>query len=373
MRLALKLARRGQGRTKANPLVGAVIVDNGHILATGWHRAWGKAHAEIDALNAARKAGHHDLSLATLYVNLEPCCHQGKTPPCTEAIIRAGIGTVVCGMEDPNPLVRGKGMSELRAAGMHIRSGICETECRELNHPFIRYMETGLPSITLKTASSLDGKIATVTGASRWISCEHSRAEVHRLRSRSDAVLTGLGTIRADNPLLTARVSGQSCSPQPVRVIIDSRLQIPPESAILATALQFKTIIAVRRDLVEHADADFLNRMRMATEAGAEVLPVNQKDGHIDLVCLARLLADRGFLSILLEAGNTLGNAALHAGIVDRVRMYIAPIIIGSNEAPSVCGDKGAITIQSAWRLHRTRYRRCGTDIVVEGTLCSPE
>ena len=370
---ALDLARRGAGRVHPNPMVGAVLVRGDAVIGRGWHAKCGGPHAEVNAIRDARDAGHEDLSDATLYVTLEPCCHTGRTPPCTELIIKAGIRTVVCAMRDPNPLVGGKGIARLRAEGITVIDGVLESEGRALNRAFIKYITTKKPFILLKSAMSLDGKIATATGESQWISCADSREDVHRLRSEFTAVMTGIGTVLADDPLLTAR-TGDAETAQPIRVIADSRLRIPLDSKIAKSAREFRTIVAVCAEtLAQDHSEEIASKAADLKATGIEILPIREQSGHLDLADLAVQLGNLEIDSVLLEAGGTLAEGALKAGIVDRVRFYVAPMIIGGERAKSAIAGAGVATLPEAWRIRDLTVERSGVDLVVEGDICSPE
>jgi diaminohydroxyphosphoribosylaminopyrimidine deaminase/5-amino-6-(5-phosphoribosylamino)uracil reductase len=373
MREALDLARRGAGKVHPNPLVGAVLVRGDAVIGRGWHAKCGGPHAEVNAIRDARDAGHEDLSDATLYVTLEPCCHTGRTPPCTELIIKTGIRTVVCAMLDPNPLVGGKGIARLRAEGLTVIDGILESESRALNRAFIKYITTKKPFILLKSAMSLDGKIATSTGESQWISCPDSRADVHRLRSEFTAVMTGIGTVLADDPLLTAR-TGEAETAQPIRVIADSRLRIPLDSRIAKSAREARTIVAVCAEtLAQDHSGEIASKAAALKEAGIEILPIREQDGRLDLADLTAQLGKMEIDSILLEAGGTLAEGALKAGIVDRARFYVAPMLIGGERAKSAIAGKGVAALPEAWSLRALTVERSGVDLVVEGDICLPE
>lgn len=373
MREALELARRGAGRVHPNPMVGAVLVRGDAVIGRGWHAKCGGPHAEVHAIRDAREAGHEDLSDATLYVTLEPCCHTGRTPPCTELIVKTGIRTVVCAMLDPNPLVGGKGIARLRAEGITVIDGILEGESRALNRAFIKYITTKRPFILLKSAMSLDGKIATATGESQWISCADSRAEVHRLRSEFTAVMTGIGTVLADDPLLTVR-TGNAETAQPIRVIADSRLRIPLDSKIAKSAREVRTIVACCAEtLAQDHSGEIASKAADLKAAGIELLPIREQGGHLDLADLAVQLGKLEIDSVLLEAGGTLAEGALKAGIVDRVRFYVAPLIIGGERAKSAIAGAGITTLAEAWRVDGLTIGRSGADLVVEGDICSPE
>ncbi len=368
MRRAIELARTAAGKTRPNPLVGAIIERDGLILGAGYHERAGGGHAEARAVADARKNGHADLSGATAYVTLEPCCHVGRTGPCADLLISAGISRVVCGMTDPDPRVSGGGIARLRAAGIDVTNGVCEAECRALNGPFVKRVTEGLPYVTLKYAMSLDGKTATATGESRWISSEESRGETHRLRSESAAIVCGIGTVLADDPLLNARVTSDAHAPQPVRVVVDSTLKIPPDARVVSTARSQSTIIACALRDGEEATRE---KARALEEAGAEVLRLPGPDGRVDLVALFGELARRGLDSVLLEGGGTLSFSAIESGLVDRVIAYIAPTLIGGATAPSPVAGTGFPELRGAATLRDATVSRSGPDVRVEGYVCS--
>lgn len=359
MRMALRLAARASGQTSPNPMVGAVVVRGNEIVGQGYHHRAGEPHAEVLAL---RQAGGKARG-ATLYVNLEPCGHFGRTPPCTQAILQAGIKRVVAGMKDPNPLVSGKGIRRLRQAGVRVETGVLEKECRELNAPFCKTITTGKPFVTLKAAASLDGKIATRTGDSRWVTSEASRLYVHRLRQSVDAVMVGIGTVRKDNPLLTVRLPGHKKSRQPLRIIVDSRLRIPLSSNIVQTANQHPTVIATT------SSASRL-QIEQLKRAGAEVMVVpKDRAGRVHLAVLMKKLGERCILSVLLEGGSSLNAGALKAGIVDRLLIFIAPKIIGGEKAPGIIGGEGIARLKDALPVEAMKIRRMGPDILLEGEI----
>jgi len=359
MRLAMNLARKGLGTTSPNPMVGAVVVKGKTIVGRGYHHRAGEPHAEILAL---RQAGTKARG-ATLYLNLEPCDHFGRTPPCTRAILEAGIRRVVAGMKDPNPLVSGGGIRRLRRAGVRVDVGILEKECRELNAPFCKYITRKRPFVTLKAAASLDGKVATRSGDSRWISSETSRNYVHRLRQAMDAVMVGIGTVLKDNPLLTVRLPGGKKPRQPLRVIVDSRLRIPLHSRLVRTAREYPTLVAATQ-------AASLSRRQRLAAANVEVAIIT-KDvrGHVSLRGLMKELARRGVVSLLLEGGSTLNASALKERVVDRLLFFLAPKIIGGQRAPGVIGGDGTLRIKDAEPVEILKVGRIGPDILIEGAL----
>lgn len=356
MRRAIALARRG--RTSPNPMVGAVIVDKGSIVGEGYHHRAGEPHAEVFAI---RRAGNR-ASGAALYVNLEPCCHQGATPPCTQAIIEAGIRTVVYGMVDPDPRVAGMGLEQLRRAGVRVEGPLCEEQARELNEAYIKHRTTGLPLVTLKLAMSLDGRIATRTGDSRWITGEKSRALVHRLRSRVDAVVVGAATARADNPRLTARLGSKEY--YPTRVVVTRSGRIPADLRLFHEPGQ--VVVACSKS----SDAEWLGKLEAL---GARILILKEQDGGLSVLDLLANLGKSGCLSVLIEGGGGLAAAALEERVVDKVLFFYGPLVIGGPDAVSSVAGIGAATIASAVRIADIRTGRSGDDLVVRGRVVYPE
>lgn len=359
MKRALALARKGIGRTSPNPVVGCVIVRDGAVIGEGWHRKAGSPHAEIHALKMAGDAARG----ADVYVTLEPCCHTGATPPCTDALIRSGVSRVIAGMRDPDPRVSGGGLAALKQAGIETVCGVLEKECRAVNLPFIKHITTGLPYVTYKCAMTLDGKIASITGESRWISGDESRKHVHRMRSHNDAVMVGVDTIIADNPLLTVRhVKGRN----PVRIIVDSRLRTPTTVDILSGPLAHATIIACTED------DPAVHRRYLQT--GVSVLVCDPREGRVDLRDLLEKLGRLGIQSILLEGGSRLAGDALTRGLIDECVFFYAPKVIGS-DGFSPFAITGITEMSHAMAFTDLSVRRMGHDIVVtarpEGT-CLP-
>jgi diaminohydroxyphosphoribosylaminopyrimidine deaminase / 5-amino-6-(5-phosphoribosylamino)uracil reductase len=322
LRLACRLAQKAAGRTSPNPQVGAVIVQRGKIVGTGYHQFAGGDHAEIAALKraGARARG------ATLYITLEPCSHQGRTPPCTGALIRAGIKEVVCGTKDPNPRVAGRGFRQLHRAGIKVRLGGLEKECRALIEAFAKYITRHVPFVTLKLAVTLDGRIATASGDARWISGDKSRDTAHRLRNEVDAVIVGLGTIRADDPLLTCRIPGGR---NPWRVVLDSRLSIPLSAKILRLADPRKTIIATG---VNAAAA----KIHTVEALGAQVWRLLLKGEQVSWGALLKALARQGIVSVMIEGGGATAASALKEKIVDKIVFFYAPKILGGDARPMI-------------------------------------
>ncbi|MQL53590.1 bifunctional diaminohydroxyphosphoribosylaminopyrimidine deaminase/5-amino-6-(5-phosphoribosylamino)uracil reductase RibD [Desulfofundulus thermobenzoicus] len=355
MQMALDLAGRAMGRTSPNPMVGAVVVKDDQVVGRGYHARAGTPHAEIHAL---REAGAQARG-ATLYVTLEPCCHHGRTGPCTDAILAAGVGRVVAAMTDPNPLVSGRGLDILSRAGVEVKAGVLEDRARRLNEVFIKYITTRRPFVVAKAAMSLDGKIATRTGESRWITGPEARLQVHRLRDRYDAILVGINTVLRDNPSLTTRLP-EGGGKDPVRVIVDSRARTPPCARVLTRESAAPTIVAVTRE----APVENLRRLE---NAGAQILVVPGDGPRVDLAALMAELGRREITSVLIEGGGEIHASALYARIVDKVIWFIAPLIIGGREAPGPVGGMGPAGLDKAFKLSEVTVTRYGTDICVEG------
>ncbi len=352
MRIALELAEKGTGFTHPNPLVGALIVKNGTIIAQGYHAEYGGPHAEIDAFNNATES----VKDATMYVTLEPCSHYGKTPPCADAIIAKGIKKVIIASKDPNPLVSGNGITKLEKAGITVETGILDDENQTLNAVFFHYIKHKTPYVMLKTAMSADGKIATKSHDSKWISNEKSRKFVHELRHAVQAIMVGAGTIIHDNPRLTTRLDKKRLS-HPIRIIVDTEGVMPIESNVLN--------LDVGKTLVVTTNLAPEDKVTAFKEKGADVIFVNHNDGDIDLVALMKILAQRQIDSILLEGGATLNDAAIRNGIVNRVYSFIAPLIIGGRDALSPVGGEGFLTIKEAAKLRRIDLLTFDDDVLV--------
>lgn len=356
MRLALAQARRGVGKTAPNPAVGCVIVRDGVVVGRGWHKKAGTPHAEVHALrDAGEKAAGSDA-----YVTLEPCSHYGKTPPCAKALVEARVARVFVGMVDPNPIVAGKGIEMLRAAGIEVQVGILEEQCRELNRPFIKWIQTRLPYVILKSAVTLDGKTATASGDSKWITGDAARREVHRLRGRVDAIMVGVGTVVKDDPLLTCRLPGGK---DPLRVVVDSTLRVPLHAAVLGVSSEAGTVIAT-------CSQDPSRKQAVAAH-GAELLICKENGGCVDLTDLFARLGERGVQSVLLEGGSHVAGAALRAGLVDRCMIYIAPKLVGGAGTGLFAGE-GVQLMGDAIRLEAMTIRRVGVDLLVEGNPLIP-
>ena len=354
MKMALKLAECGIGAVNPNPLVGAVIVKDGRVIGKGWHAKYGGLHAERNALADCKESPKG----ATIYVTLEPCCHYGKTPPCTEAILQSGIRRVVTGSADPNPLVAGKGIKILQDAGLTVDTGVLKEECDALNAVFFHYIKEKTPYVVMKYAMTLDGKIATASGASKWITGEEARKNVQNDRNRYMAIMAGVGTVLADDPKLTCRIPGGR---NPIRIICDSKLRTPFKSNVVAAADEGKTILATACTDEE--------KIRPYLEAGCEVLTIPEKEGHIDLNVLMRLLGEKGIDSILLEGGGTLNYSALKQGIVHKVQAYIAPKLFGGADAKSPVEGCGVILPADGFLILHPTIRKIGADILIEGEV----
>lgn len=351
MRIAIEEAVKGEGLTSPNPMVGAVIVKGGQIIGKGYHRKYGELHAERNAIASCTES----MKGATIYVTLEPCCHYGRTPPCTEAIIEEGFSRVVIGSMDPNPLVCGKGAQILKEHGITVDIGILKEECDEINKVFFHYIETGTPYVVMKYAMTADGKIATYTGASKWITGEQARLNVQKSRHRYAAIMVGVGTVLADDPMLNCRLPGGN---SPVRIICDTHLRTPPEAKTVETAKEFKTIIATScADEKKHS---------LYLKKGCQIITVSEKEGHVDLKELMKELGKRKIDSILLEGGAEINYSALRSGIVNKVQCYIAPKIFGGTGAKSPVGGCGVRLPEEGFRLKNGRLSEIGDDILIE-------
>ncbi|QXM06815.1 bifunctional diaminohydroxyphosphoribosylaminopyrimidine deaminase/5-amino-6-(5-phosphoribosylamino)uracil reductase RibD [Crassaminicella indica] len=357
MKRALTLAKKGIGYTNPNPLVGSVIVKNNKIIGEGYHKVYGGSHAEINAFNNATE----DVTGATMYITLEPCSHYGKTPPCAYTIVKKKIKRVVIAMKDPNPLVAGKGIKILKSNGIEVVTGVLEKEAKKLNEIFIKYITTKLPFCILKTAMTLDGKIATHTGDSKWISNEGSRRIVHKLRHQVSGIMVGIGTVLADNPMLTTRLDNKK-GINPTRIIVDTRASIPLNSNVLKDCKNIKTIIATTK-LAE------TKNIKAIKEKGAEVIITPLKENLVDLPFLMHYLGDKKIDSILLEGGGALNYSALKENIVDKIISFIAPKIIGGIDAKSPVGGKGIAFMKNAILLKEMQVSTIGDNLMVEAYL----
>ncbi len=361
MREALELARRGAGTTSPNPMVGAMVVAGSRVVGRGYHVRPGSPHAEVLAIEEAGGASRG----ATLYVTLEPCAHWGRTPPCTDAIIDAGISRVVAAMEDPDRRVRGRGLRRLAEAGVETSVGIAEDGARRLNEAYVKYRTTGLPFVTAKWAMSLDGRIATRAGESRWISGAASRALVHEVRAASDAILVGIGTVLRDDPQLTARdvPSGRPVTRQPARIVLDSTLRIPLDARVLDRDGAPVLVATTSRARPE---------ARRALEArGVEVIAADGPARQVDIGLVCAELGRREMMSVLVEGGGTVHGAFVDAGAVDRFLVFVAPVILGG-PAPGPVGGRGVERITDAWHVVDTTVRRLDGDVLIEGYAPAP-
>lgn len=357
MRLALRLAARGWGKTSPNPMVGAVLVKRGRVVGKGYHRGAGLPHAEALALEAAGGKARG----AVLYTNLEPCCHTDKrTPPCARGLIRHGIARVVLAMRDPNPRVSGRGVRALKQAGISVQEGLFQEEALRLNEAYVKYIRQKRPFLILKTAQSLDGKIATASGESRWISSARARAYVHFLRSGMDALMVGVGTVLRDDPQLTARLSGRPVVRQPLRVVVDSSLRVPLSARVLRQPPPERTLVATTALASRE-------RMRRLQGLGVRVLVVKGRQGLVDLSDLMRCLGEAGVMAMMMEGGSRLNAAALQEGIVDKVLFFVTPRIMGGDDAIDAVGGTSPRHLSDMVGLERLRWRRMGPDVLLEG------
>lgn len=361
MQRALNLAVRGRGTVSPNPMVGAVLVKDGRIIGEGFHERYGGLHAERNAIADCISRGECAAG-ATIYVTLEPCCHYGKTPPCTEAIIENKIARVVIGSPDPNPKVGGKGVKILREHGIEVVENVLRSKCDAVNAVFLHYITTGMPYVVMKYAMTLDGKIAAYTGKSQWISTESSREDAHRLRNELSAVMVGTGTVLADDPMLNCRIpNGRN----PVRIVCDTHLKAPLDSKLIRTAHEIRTII-ITSETGGHEPY---------TQSGCEIVCVPKNGAHLDLSAAMRRLGELQIDSILLEGGGTLNWSALSCGLVNRVRAYIAPKLFGGTAAKSPIGGIGVPDPNGAYKIISPKIEKIGGDIIIDGEVkaCSQE
>ena len=360
MKRAILLARRGSYAVSPNPMVGAVIVKNGRIIAEGYHHRCGAAHAEVVAIKNAttgRDEAHSSINGADFFLTLEPCCHFGKTPPCTDAILAQMPARVIIGCLDPNPLVAGKGVKILKKAGIKITVGVMEDACRKLNEKFFKFMQTKIPFVTVKFAQSIDGRIATTSGDSRWISSETSRRYAHKLRSANDAILVGRGTIAQDNSRLTTRMfRGRN----PLRIVVDSNLAISLDAEILKEQMAAKTIIFTRKDANKE-------KIKALTAYGVEVIAIAVRNNRLDIRALLAELGRRNVSSLLVEGGAEIITTFLKEKLADKALIFIAPKIVG--DGINAVGNLGTDKIASAIALRETTFKQLGGDIVIEATL----
>ncbi len=351
MQLALKLAEKGMGKTAPNPMVGAVIVKDNQVIGQGYHKQYGALHAERDAFASLTQAAEG----ATLYVTLEPCCHYGKTPPCTDAIIDHNIKRVVVATLDPNPLVAGKGIQILKEHGIDVTVGILEQEALHLNHVFFHYITTNLPYLVMKYAMSADGKIATHTGASKWITSKEARKHVHQLRHQYKAIMVGINTVLSDDPLLTCRIL-DGCNP--IRIVCDTNCRIPLQSRILQTANKVPTYIAYHSITKD--------KKKAIEKSGARLLEIPLQDKHLNLTILIKKLGELGIDSILVEGGGCLNESLLKTGLVNALKVYLAPKIIGGSKSKTPVEGLGVDTLDEAYQFTLTDISTLGNDILLE-------
>ena len=345
------------GRTSPNPMVGALVVRDGQIVGSGYHARAGTPHAEIHALRAAGEMARG----ATLYVTLEPCCHYGRTGPCSEAVISAGIGRVVMAMQDPNPQVAGKGVKRLREAGILVDGQILADQAKKLNEVFIKYITTGRPLVVMKTAMSMDGKIATAGGESKWITGAESRVRVHRLRDRYDAILVGVGTVLADNPSLTTRLP-EGGGKDPVRLVLDTGARTPLDAKVIKQASDAPAIIVTTPGAPPQ-------RVRDLRDNGAQIMVIDGDDGGISLPGLLRELGRKEITSLLVEGGARVNGSFVKEELVDKVCWFIAPKIMGGASAPGPVGGAGITALSGALEITDIQVGRYGDDICVEGSV----
>jgi diaminohydroxyphosphoribosylaminopyrimidine deaminase/5-amino-6-(5-phosphoribosylamino)uracil reductase len=358
MQRALDLAARARGRTAPNPMVGVVIVKQGRIIGEGYHRRAGLPHAEVEALRACVE----DPAGAEIYVTLEPCCHHGRTPPCVEALIRAGIARVIAAVGDPNPRVDGQGFAALRAAGIAVDVGCEAAAARRLNEAYFKAVRTGLPFLVVKAAASLDGKLATSEGHARWITGPEARAWVHRRRNETDALLVGVGTILADDPLLTTRLDDPEAR-SPTTVILDTHLRTPPTARTLDPALDKRVLVYCGPGVDPERRRDLEARGATVIEAPLDA------HGRVDVGHVARSLVEHCLLHVTSEGGAEVNASLFAAGIVDRVDLFLAPRVIGGRDAPTVCDGEGVGRVDQAPRLRFRSVRWLGEDLLVEADV----
>jgi diaminohydroxyphosphoribosylaminopyrimidine deaminase / 5-amino-6-(5-phosphoribosylamino)uracil reductase len=353
---ALELAGQARGLTSPNPMVGAVVADDGTIVSEGFHAAAGRPHAEVEALGAAggRARG------ATLYVTLEPCAHWGRTPPCAPAVVAAGIRRVVTALQDPNPLVAGRGLEILRQGGVEVKVGVLEHEAAEQNRVWIAAVRRGRPHVTLKGAMTLDGRIADVHGESRWITGEAARQDAHRLRSESDAIVVGVGTVLRDDPRLTVRLD-RLWPREPFRVVLDTNARTPPRARLISAGTPGRALIVV-------GEGAPLERVRALEETGASIFRAITRDGHVEPIAVLAALWAREVRGVLIEGGGAVHGAFLDAGLVDRVALFIAPRLLGGREAPSVVSGNGR-ALKDAVRLGHLSVRQVAEDLLIEADV----
>lgn len=351
MRMAIEEAKKGVGYTNPNPIVGAVIVKDDKVIGTGYHEEYGGLHAERNAI----KNSTQDTSGAVMFVTLEPCCHYGKTPPCTEAIIKSNIKTVVIGTLDPNPLMAGKGAAILKQNGIDVVTGVLEKECLDLNHVFFHFMTTKMPYVVMKYAMTADGKIATYKGYSKWISNEKSRKNAAFTRHKYSSIMVGVNTVIADDPMLTSRIRNAR---NPVRIVCDTNLRTPHDCHIVETAGDVPTVIAT--------SCEDISKQRPYLDMGCEIVVTEKNNNKLDLKDLMKKLCERGIDSVLLEGGGALNFSALKAGVVNKVQAYVAPKIFGGDDAKTPVGGIGIEMPSSAFMLSNPKIKTFDEDVLIE-------
>lgn len=355
MNRALELASKALGKTNPNPMVGAVIVKNNILISEDYHKKSGESHAEVLALN---KAGS-EAKGSTVYVSLEPCCHYGKTPPCTDALINAGVKKVVIACLDPNLLVAGKGVEKLKKAGIEVVVGILKTEAQKLNEVFFKFINKKLPFVALKFAMTLNGKVATTNGDSKWISCEESRRYVHQLRNQYQAIMAGIGTVLKDDPMLNTRLDLEE-SRDPIRIIIDPHLQIPLNSKIIQSSKEQKTIIVCSIEKSQE-------KAKILSSIDIDLIELNGDPLNLSLKQALKICADQGISSILLEGGGELNASMLKEELIDKIYCFIAPKIIGGKSAPGPIGGDGVKLMNQAITLKDLTYKQIENDVLITG------
>ena len=358
MKLAIEIAKKGVGWVNPNPMVGAVIVKDSRVIGQGYHKHYGGNHAEVDAFENVCE----DPEGGTIYVTLEPCSHYGKTPPCVDKIIENKIAKVVIGALDPNPIVEGRGIKALKDAGIEVITGVLEEECKKLNEIFMKYIIEKKPFVVLKTAMTLDGKIATESGESKWITSEKARQEVHKLRNKLSSIMVGVDTVIKDNPELTCRLEDGR---NPIRIVVDSKLRIPMKAKVIVDNLA-QTIIAT----TEFADKD---KILSLEKLGVKVLIIKSKNERVDLQSLMSKLGELNIDSVFLEGGSTLNFSALEENIVDKMQVYISPKIIGGEKSKTPVGGKGIKKLSDAIMLENMTVRYIGADLLIEAYLRGDE
>ena len=355
MALALELAEKGRGKVEPNPMVGAVLVKNGEIVGKGYHQIFGGAHAEIHAISE----GGTNCKGATLYVSMEPCAHYGKTAPCIDAIINAGITKVVAAVIDPNPITSGRGIQKLKEAGIEVMVGVMEMQAKRLNDSFFKLMQKGLPYVIVKWAMSIDGKIATHTGDSKWITSDESRKYVHTIRGQMDGILVGINTVVRDDPLLTCRIEGGR---NPKRIVVDSNALLPINSRLLSTINEGEIIVAVNKNA--HP-----KRVEKLEQMKCKIIQTKDINGHVDLKELFQRLGEMKLTNILVEGGSRVITSVIEGHLADRVMVFVAPIIIGGAGAKSPVLGTGINKMNEAVGISEITVKRLSNDIVIEGTL----